>query len=357
MKKRTLFLLLPLFVFSFCSDNGSELTPDPDPETENGNENANSYKTGVDLSSTTFLEWENTGIDDTYFMLGYGYDVTGKYAHPSSVRNKVIDMELFNAYNLDEVTLFKGTSSGPDLYLHGDRIECTNFMGEKTGFTEVEVNQYKNLFRGTFDNVFENDTSFTNLSYYYHGISQVNVLYHSYFLYLKGSVRMKERFQSLYLADEFKNDIETISGEEVIKKYGTHILSGILIGERIDYLYRYAEDLDLESYKWSLYNMSNYFSLRPTILGSKPEKNPPLKENMYIEVVDGTRPDPNAWMLDITNFQGEKIVFNGWDNITDANLTLVDFRGNNCLIPIYEMVKNPDKQEELIKAYKKYLGE
>lgn len=345
MRKIFSILSILTFICISCSDNDDILPPDP-----NGNEK-NPYKTGKDLSKSTFVDWDNKGMDDTYFMLGYGYDVTGKYAHPSSVRNKVIDLE---AYAKDrEIYFFRSTSSGPGITIGDTRQECIDRMGEKAGFSSSEILKYKNLFKETFDAPFKNDTSFTNLPYYYKGTSQENIVYHLYFSYMG---YMQERFQTLYLTDTFKADLETKSAEEIIRIYGTHILCAINVGERMDYLYRYTSE-GYSSGNWFLYNTHQYFSQGPWAWGSAPEGDPPLKENMYIEVVDGTRPNPNAWMIDITNFQGERIVFDGWNNITDANLTLVAFRNDDCLIPIYELIKDPTKKEALTKVYEKYLSE
>lgn len=346
--------LLPvLFVFIFacisCSDNDSN--PDPDPN--GGGEKQNPYKTGKDLSTSSLVTWENKGMDDTFLMLGYGYDATGKYAHPSSIRNKIIDIEKYDADN-DAVNFVKSTSSSPELAIDGTQRECIEDMGRQAGFNDAEIGKYTNLFKAKFDSPFKNDSSFPQLSYSYYGTSQVNVVYHLYFLYMSS---MQEKFQTKYLTDEFKADLESKSAEEIIRKYGTHILRGVLIGERMDYLYRYAEDKKSNSYNWFVYNIYRYFSHGTTTLGNTPEEDAPLKENLYIEAVDGTLPNPNTWMVDITNFQGERIIFNGWNTITDANLTLVNFRNKDGLIPIYEFVKDPAKKAALVKAYEKYLSE
>ena len=345
-----LFILL-FIIFTSCSDDNSGTEPGDDPG-GNEKEKENPYKTGKDLSSASFLNWDNRGIEDTYYVLGYGYDATGKYAHPSSVRNKVLDMEKFDE-DYDRVYYSRSTSAGPELNIGRTQEECRKSMAWKAGFSDDEISQYKNLFKEKFVSPFADDTSFPDLSYQYLGISQMLVQYHMYFFYMS---YLEKRIYE-YMTDEFKNDLESKSAEEIIQIYGTHILTAIKIGERIDYLYRYAGDENSNSYSWFLYNMHRYFSQGPSTWGSPPEGNSPLKENLYIEVVDGTRPDPNAWMVDITNYTGERILFEGWNNITDANLTLVDFRSNNGLEPIYNFVYDPVKKEELRKAYVKYLSE
>ena len=352
--KRILSAFFFLLVLSACSDNEKNIPdPDPDPNPDDGKEEPlNPYKTGVDLSSSTFVGWDAKSMEDPFFMLGYGYDATGKYAHPASVRNKVIDIEKFDL-DYDDVVVLRGTSSGPELYIGGTQDECRKSMAERAGFKSSEIYKYANLFKGAVDSSFINDRSFPDLSYRYLGVSQMHVLYHAYFSYMN---HMQDRFQTKYLTDGFKADLETKPAAEIVRLYGTHVLNAVKIGERIDYLYRYAEDKHSNSYNWFMYNMHYYFSQGPSMGGTQPGSSAPLKENLYIEAVDGTRPDPNAWMVDITNFEGEKIRFDAWNEITDANLTLVDFRGNNCLIPIHVFVKDPDKKAELMDLIEHYLG-
>lgn len=345
-------MLLMIIVSVSCSD-------DNDNGDNNGGgrgETKNLYKTGNDLSSSSYTNWDKKGMQDIYFMLGYGYDVTGKYAHPSSVRSKVLDLDKYESDYEHSVEKMWSSSAGAELGLSGTKEECIGTMGERAGFSENEITKYKNLFKVTFDSAFKNDTTFRNLSYRYMSTSQVYTYYHTYFMYLS---YMQERFQDRYLTDEFKNDIESKSAEEIINKYGTHILRAIIVGFRGDYLYRYAEDGNANSYNWFLYNIHNYFSVGPWSWASEPQGESPLKENLYIEMIDGKQHNSNNWMVDITNYTGEPIVFNGWKDINDEieNLTLINFRSKDCLIPIYEFVKDPLKKEELIKAYERYLSE
>jgi len=353
---KTLLRIFPILILIFisCSDNIDNTNGNG-----NGNEQEkaqNPYKTDKDLSSSFFLTWDNKVMHDEYFVLGFGYDVTGKYAHPASVRNKVIKIrEFVEDYEGTRVYIDRGTSSGPELSIRGTEKECIENMGLKAGFNENEISKYKNLFKGNFISAFEKDTSFPDLSYNYLGITQVNTNCRLSFHYTD---YLRELVLSKYLTDEFKADLEIKTAEEIIKQYGTHILKDIGIGERIDYLYRYAADENNNSYNCFIYNNNQYFSLSPLVMCKKPEGDPPLKENLYIEVVDGRRHNPNAWMVDITNFKGERIIFDGWNNIiTNDNLTLVNFRTTDCLIPIYEFIEDPAKKEAFIQAYEKYLSE
>lgn len=352
MKKLTYLFLSLAIVCSSCSGDDDDTIrpkPEPNPDPNPGEEvEDNPYKTDVDLSENTFTDWDNTGIDDDYFMLGYGYDATGKYAHPSSVRNIVIDMAKLAADDWD-ITIVRSSSADSDLYINGSIQDCISSLAEKAGFNHYEISTYKNLFKGMFDTPFSNDTSFPDLNYRYMGYSMMPILCHAYFIYNERYFTNRD-----YLSEDFKSDLENLSPDEVITKYGTHVLKAILLGGRVDYLYRYLPN-DENAYYWFLYNSDEYFKF-PGRTPNKPDETRPLKENLFVEVIQGIRKNPSEWMIDITN-GGSPVMFNGEDIITADNLTLVNFRNNEGLIPIYMLVNDEVKRDEIQEAMVRYLSE
>jgi len=340
MKKLIPILFLLVFACASCSDD------DNNNPADHGSQDS-PYKTGKDLSTTTQVRWENKGIEDKYYMLGYGYDVTGKYAHPASVRNRVIDIDKFAEEDESRINKSWTTSSSPIFQMEGSAEKCRAEMASKVGFSDKETAKYRNLFRDTFISPFKNDTSFTDLEYHYASISQINIVCFMEYI--------EEHFDMKHLSDEFKSDLQSKTSEEIINIYGTHVLKNIVMGEKINYLYRHTISIDNPGSRWFLFKIHSHFIPGPGMWDDKPEVATPLKENLYVEVVDAMH--PKAWMIDITNYTGERIVFEGWNNITDDNQTLVDFRKKNCLVPIYELVDDTQKKEELREAFEKYLTE
>lgn len=345
MKKYYSIYLLIILVMMSCSDDN-----DNDNGSDDINSEQNIYKTGVDLSLSSFVNWESPDVNNTYFMLGYGYDMTGKYAHPGWIKSKVVDIDKYEAMYPTRITR-KGYFMG---YV-GHRFDCNSdkdmkFFSIRVGFTEEEAVEYKNLFKETLALPFKNDTSFTDLNYGYSGLSQL----HSWY----AADLWEDFIENDNLTDEFKKDLNAKDAHDIIKLYGTHILIGVVVGERMDYLYRISSK-DNFSYgldKRLINAIPHYFSTLPGIFTDKPEENLTEKENLYIEVMGGEVSNPNSWMIDITNYTGERIVYDGWNKLSDSNLTLIDFPGYKP-IPIYEVVSDPIKKEELRKAYEKYLSE
>ncbi|MCD8167234.1 MAG: hypothetical protein LUE93_14670 [Bacteroides sp.] len=92
MKKYLTLLFAVTFLFAACTEDKPYREPDPgvqpppDPGPDPGPKES-PYKTGVDKSLALFVDWDY-GDTDEYFLLGYGYDATGRYAHPGFVRKK-----------------------------------------------------------------------------------------------------------------------------------------------------------------------------------------------------------------------------------------------------------------------------
>lgn len=344
MKSKLPFFTLSLFLLASCSKAPEDKPITPEPE-----EKINPYFTGIDLSNTRHINWKTEELPDKYYMLGYGYDITGKYAHPASIRHKVIDI---NAYDNDGETVYHNFSSSgkPDLEISGTRETCIQVMGKRAGLSEEELSKHKNIFRETFESPFESDTTFRSINYKYEGISQV-VVYASF-----GIFEMDlEKFRAKYLTSEFKKDLETKTAAEIITLYGTHVLKKINVGQRMDYFYRHNHESD--GRHWLIPTIRKYFLPAPSVWTETPQEEAPLKQNLSIELIRANRLiATNSWMIDITNYTGKKIVSLEWNNILEKDHTLVNFSRNDGVVPIYEFVKDTAKKEALIKAYNAYLG-
>lgn len=350
---RILFLgfLCVHVLFSACSDKDSLVIDNPEEE---------SYKTGNDLSVTHTLTWERPWADEEFLMLGYGYDATGKFAHPSSVRAKIIDL---NQMDESRIGLNRATSNGPTPMLTGSLEEFVRIQGSKANFNQNELSKYKNLFRGSFADKFAADkTNYPNLEYTYAYVSQHIKIRSVYFDTFHFDALRTERLES-YVSPQFKQDVLQMSADDIIIKYGTHVLQHAVLGKRVDYLYRHSPYESHDAQYWFMRRVRENFNVSPGIgvWPNNADAESPAKENLYIEVVDNTTRKPNAWMIDVTNYSGAPIEYDGFfgENILDE-ATLIDIgfgMGRPGIIPIYEIVNDPLKKKEIQAAIEKYLSE
>ncbi len=312
------------------------------------------YKTGVDLSNSSSIQSENFWTEDPYLMLGYGYDATGKYAHPTAIRKKVFDVVKLEEEREGRVSFFRSSSSGSELHMSGTIEDCIRQMSRTTGIDVDKVINHKNLFRGVFETPFTNDTTFKDADYRFLGFSDVMTTGRSFFNY---PVASSQNELEQFLSEEFIQDVNSKSADQIIAHYGTHVLQWIVIGRRIDYLYRYADDMERAAVDWIYYNKSRFFQAWTTVWASEPSRRAPLKENLFVQVVDNLDHSPNCWMIDITNYKGQPVKFSGWDALDESDVTLVDFGNDNgSLIPIYDFIADESKKAQVIEAFEKYLG-
>lgn len=353
MKQLLIILLFFSLLFAACSDSDDINDIDP-PVSPVGNK----FFTGIDLSKSYFLlNSLPTFENEPFHALGYGYDITGKYAHPDGIRNKVVDTRKFENDYYDRIFSMGmfvhrgvGTMTGTK-----DKIKEQLFEDLKIKTDNISK-EYKNAFRGIFDIPFENDTTFVELNYYY-AINAFVSSWHEHYFQLfnnKDLLLLRER-----LTDEFKSDLESKSVNEIINLYGTHVMVDIEVGWRQDYYFRSSSDEELD--KRMIYASAKFLSSTPEIwMEPKPETYYD-KENLYSEYVSGVDPvnEPVAWLFDITNYS-DKLKFENREHaIEKKNLVLVNWgrrSGFGPIIPIYEFVADITKREALLQACQEYLN-
>lgn len=352
--KQLLFLLFSIILFTSCSDDDNNNQDPIDQPTEQ-----NKYKTGTDLSKTYPLaKPHSTFTGEAFHSLGYGYDITGKYAHPDWIRKKIVDAQKFEDDHYYDV-------------MHHWKVFVHGGWGTKTGTREDITAQllkdekivignssteHNNIFKAMFEMPFENDTTYSDLKYYYAMDAFVSSWYEHYF-----DLRSYEDLSILtnYLTDEFKSDLNSKSADEIIKLYGTHVLMDIIAGWRQDFYYRSTSNSQLQEKMVSA--SGRFLSSTPGILMEPLPQDPEEKENLYSEYISGVNPTekPNAWMFDITNYE-DKVKFDLRKNAIERESTvLVDFGKRSlkgAVIPIYEFVADAAKKEALTKAYQAYLN-
>ena len=170
--------------------------------------------------------------DGQFDALGYGYDVTGEYASLSATRFKVIDIAKLYANEPDRVNSIIGTTEYTE-YTYGDNAEqfSYNLTGKYSLSALPIVNKVANVFSGTMDVSFHQSGLISN-KYSYANASKlikqkqlvVNVT--------------TESIRKNYLSDTFKSDVQSLSPEVLVTKYGTHVLSNIILGAKLDIYYR-----------------------------------------------------------------------------------------------------------------------
>ena len=167
-------------------------------------------------------------------VLGSGYDVTGSFLSPSSMRQPVIDIDKMSD---GAVSIFAGTASGSGEYYAGENAR--EFLRDIMSSMGMDVSSSNPSygFVGTLtESGHMNDTYIMRVVWGQTSVGHFNTLKH----------RLYEA-----LSDGFRTDLKELSPNELVDKYGTHIISRAKMGFAVRQLYHayvHKEDVMSSAY-------------------------------------------------------------------------------------------------------------
>lgn len=281
-------------------------------------------------------------IEDAEFLagienLGSGYDVFDAYADPSKVKAPILDYSRLNddgAVELKNVerSSFK-TSSGSSI------AEYSSDMSVSVGLSGSYM-----FFSGSVQ------TNFSKSRYSYDSYSFAT--YHS--MTNKYQFRFPADWDAEdlkpYMTSQAKNKINdpSIAPEEIFRIYGTHVLTGVIIGGRLDYSIS-GRTSDLKTnVSIGVYAEASFSkglgsgSLNTSVITE--EELHTFESNMekHLEVYGGS------------SELGQHIIasddYEAWTNSIEDNLVFCNFTDNG-LIPVWYFCDDQARRDELEAAY------
>lgn len=279
--------------------------------------------------------------DARYDLLGYGYDADKEFASANSARAKVIDVD-------------KIMSKDPSLIEQG--IIATQYgtliSGEsykeysKSQSLKVKATASFNLFKKIFDTSFSGSSSGESFesSRYSYASYDLKIQQRRLTIYADES----ELFMN-YLTRNFERDCQQLSAQGLVTRYGTHVLTDISLGGKLNVTYRAiinktnkkrAAEAGISMGIAKIFNLNvkgNYSS-------SEAAEN--RNAELHFRTIGG---DPSNSLIGSMGADGSvsAISIAPWQNsVTLANSQLIDI-GENGLIPLYKLVPNSKKRNEV----------
>ena len=278
----------------------------------------------------------NSGGDGLYDLLGYGYDATGEYGNASAARFKVIDIAKLKLEQPDRVE----NSLAPDQYTtieSGANSEdySRDLSGKFSASTDFK------LFGGTVYGSYK-DSMKASSKYSYAHLSQINK---------QRSVKVnasKELIVANYLSDAFKSDINTMTPQQLVVAYGTHVLSNIVLGAKLEINYRSttnsSDKKKAATAGAAAHGLIKFFSLSADFTYDESLAKTNTNQTLSYRTVggDGTKGVIGEVELDkpIT-----KVNISNWQSTcTAANATLIEIVRDGA-IPLSDLISDPAKKE------------
>jgi len=291
-----------------------------------------------DVTGTNDLVGEDISSASGFDNLGAGYDVFNNYADVEKVKAVIFDTAAMNGAGLIEQKLLEKsifeTSSGTTITEYASSLQVKAslegssmyFSGAvKTNFSESRYEREEYSFA----------TVHSSINKY---ILRMN-------LGLTGADLIP------YLTDQAKTAINdaTIHPHDVFNIYGTHALTGIIVGGRLDFNVS-ARTSDLSGAKsigvYATASFKSAFSsatVSVDILSESEWASFNNSKEERLEIYGGA-----------SEF-GQFIINDGeytqWIESIADNLVFADFTSSNALMPIWELVDSPDRKLEMLSAF------
>ena len=284
-------------------------------------------------------------------ILGAGYDVTADYLSPEAIKAPIIDLEKLENSDEDNIYRMRANASEPRDYA-GEN--ATAFLTDMTNSLILgDVNSRNALSIGTILKHKEFESDYNHSSQYSFASSeQLFTAERWYFSFFYNSEKYKYR----YLTQEFENDVASLAAEDIINKYGTHLLVDVGIGARFRGLFRTTVPTATSAASCA----------RITLLSALTKIG---QQGLF------TGSGAGGWEEDVAQSIGGQLIlefyggntslltsqpitdgFNAWwKSFNEENYTLTKIIQNKVL-PIYELIADATKREQVKDAIEKYIS-
>lgn len=298
-------------------------------------------KANHQIETSTLIELDypsdtGTSGEKELSVLGYGYDASG-FNDTISVKAKVL-----NLHNKD--WLYTGTprTSTPNLIY----VDNLALLDEKRPFIKTYLSSHINsIFNLIHTETPEKEAN--SYVYFSYDITHANYKYHLY----PSSADIDAE-----ITLQFKDDLELLKPEEIVDKYGTHTLISISIGTKLEIIYKALLNKPCENGANQGFKkrMEQFFGFIPGII-SLPEdgdykflneqliyKSTGSKTKLF-GLINATDKNPENHFIDINSVFGDN---------SDFQFKRI---GEDGLIPLYELVSDIEKKNELQSYIESYL--
>lgn len=323
-----LYLLLLFSLFLSCNKKQADTENTPDNENLESSLIVLEYPSGYGHSGDSLTN-----------VLGYGFDATG-LIDTLSVKAKVL-----NLANKDHLEVGHVNTAGPGIIISG--FDFNNLI-EYYNYTEEPKILFESHLKSLLKLANESDSINYQCAYAYYCIK----ILHSFFVYYINTYDINSE-----ITPEFSNDLNSFTAEQIVKKYGTHVLKDIFTGTKFEVLYKCKiKNFDHTEVEGGLCKrMNEFFGGTPYLIPSDEIINYSQSSEQLIYnslgskvklcgLINATDNNPNGIFIHFTS------LFN--DNIKYQFIKVA----KDGLIPLYDLISDPVKKQEVKTFIESYVS-
>lgn len=300
-------------------------------------------------------------INQTYYSLGVSYDASKEYLNIDAAKYRVIDIDAY-LEDYPNSCLVNNTTAGTDEIFGGaNAVEYTREIMDKMKLNTSAENEAFKIFSSSTHLKFETDLYTKNTYSSKYSYARADIVKRVKRLYLRDDPKVLRK----YLYPEFLEDLENKTPMQFIAMYGTHVLTDITLGGRLQFNYR-AEIYDESGVSKKKILVES--GVKSKILGFGADitqsydredikTQAAINRNWTLKIsyLGGTNSGISATLTNDGQIASQQFNISQWESsVTADNSTIINL-GWDKTYPIYEFVEDPIKREQIKQAYEEYL--
>lgn len=300
-----------------------------------------------DLSSSKPLNKVMSAGDGRFDLLGYGYDVTGEYANLSSTRFGVIDVEKISKAEPNRINTLLGVQDDTEINTGSDAEAYSQKLSGKVNATFGLP-----LFKGVFSTSYHQSSSFS-----------AKYSYASAFKTIKQKQLVlnvtNQSIKDNYLTETFKSDVNTLSVQDLVARYGTHVLTNIVLGAKLEVFYRSQTTSSNRStgveagFTSNVLNKLFHFDVKTSFADSTIKSN--SDEKIYYRTIGGDGSKGLTGDVKLDN-SPQTITIGTWQSSCNASNAVLIQIGQDGYTPLYDLIQDGVKSAAVKTYIEQYLA-
>ncbi|GGB17454.1 MULTISPECIES: MAC/perforin domain-containing protein [Mucilaginibacter] len=287
--------------------------------------------------------------DPLYDLLGFGYDVTGEYASSNSTTYQVVDIAKIAQAESNRVVTDLNVTQYSESHSGSTAEDYSQNLSYSTG-ASLTVG----AFSGTVSEKFH---EFSSLSSKY-SYADASLIIRQKRLRFDAPLSL---IKSTYLTPVFKSDVNSMTPQQLVTKYGTHVLTDIILGAKLSLYYRSQTTIKDRALSvkagaeakglFGIFGASTNISYQDSLINSN------FDQTIYYETVggDGTKGLFGEIVLDNS---APKISIANWQSsCTRENAAFIQL-GNSAtnIILLSDLIDDPAKSTAVKNYIDQYLA-
>jgi len=279
-------------------------------------------------------------------ILGYGYDITSRYAYSPDTKAAVLDLDkLLAAQRVKKDPNLKygefETITGNDINEYMRNITAKISYSANAGLEKVA--SFSSEIGANFnkERITKGEYAFTT--------STSRIVTGAY------NVADKSKLDS-FLTRSFTDDLETMTSDKLIGKYGTHVMLGAVLGARADYHLSVRKKEQTGTTEVGAYAKAKAEATYQGVTagaGSSTEVDLKYKQYFYTATTE-TRTRVFGGKVQYGQDINNKQNYDKWiESIDDENVVWIDYYPNS-LVPISDLVTDKSRSNDIANAIIKY---